>query len=61
MNDKLMTVPEVAEYLGLKESTIYNMISQGRLEVVKLGRRMVRVKRSYLEAITAAGTIRKVA
>lgn len=34
----LMTVKEVAEYLGLAEGTIYQKVSKGQIPYVKLGR-----------------------
>lgn len=37
-NKRLLTVPEVAEYLGFGKQTIYNMISERKIPFVKLGK-----------------------
>jgi len=60
--DKLLTVEEIAEYLSLKPSTIYQWTHQGSIPHVKLGNR-VRFKVSqierWLESRTVNGRTRK--
>lgn len=45
----LMTVPEVAKYLGYSEGTIYQKVSRGEIPFVKLGHAL-RFRRSELDA-----------
>lgn len=54
MNDKpkveaLLTVAETAEYLGLADGTVYHMISEGRLPVIRLSKRCVRFRLDDLD------------
>lgn len=53
MNDRLMTVSEAAEFLGLAVGTIYHMVSQKRLPCVRLSARCLRFRRSDLEEFIA--------
>jgi excisionase family DNA binding protein len=53
MNNQLMTVTEVAEYLGLAVGTIYHMVSQRRLPCVRLSARCLRFRRSDLDEFIA--------
>lgn len=53
-NDVLLTGAEVARWLNLPLSTIYEHARQNLLPCVRIGRR-VRFKRSDLEAFIAAG------
>lgn len=46
--DRLLGVPEVAELMGLASGTVYHLISQKRIPVVRLSRRCVRVRLSTL-------------
>ena len=46
----LLNVAEVAEALGIGRSTVYQLISVGELEVVKIGR-STRVPRDALDAL----------
>jgi len=46
--DKLLTVEEMAEYLNLKPSTIYQWTHQGFIPHIKLGSR-VRFRMSQIE------------
>jgi excisionase family DNA binding protein len=46
--DRLLTVPEVAKLMGLAVGTIYHLISQKRIPVVRLSARCVRVRLSHL-------------
>jgi len=52
--DRLLTVAEVAERLGLKVATIRKMIFQRRIPVVKIGR-SVRFKPEDIEKIVREG------
>lgn len=36
--ESLKTVQEIAKYLGLKTTTIYNWAQEGRLPAIKIGR-----------------------
>lgn len=38
MNKKLMTVEEVAEYLRVKPTTVYQWAKNGKIPAVKMGR-----------------------
>jgi len=59
--DKLLTVEEIAEYLSLKPSTIYQWTHQGFIPHIKLGSR-VRFRMSqiekWLESRTVNGRVR---
>jgi excisionase family DNA binding protein len=48
LNEKILTVPQVAEYLQMAESTVYGWVQQGKLRGIKLGR-SVRIKLSDLQ------------
>lgn len=53
LTEPLMTVRDVAEMLKLKESTIRQMITSGKLRAIKFGREW-RVIRKDLEACLEA-------
>jgi len=53
---KLLTVEEIAEYLSLKPSTIYQWTHQGFIPHVKLGNR-VRFKVSQIEKWLESRTV----
>src|SRR5690606_34019777 len=38
VEDRLLTVADVAEYLGLSVGTVYNKVSRGEIPHVKIGR-----------------------
>lgn len=57
--EELLTVKQAAQHLHLTEDQIYNWVRRGRLRVVKLGHRTMRIPRRELEAFLAAHTIRK--
>lgn len=38
MNRRLINIRELSEYLGVRVSTLYSWVSQGRITPVKLGR-----------------------
>ena len=52
MRIQLLTVPESAEALRVKTVTMRQWIAQGRLQVVRLGRRVL-VEREVLEQFVA--------
>lgn len=47
-NDQLLTVREAAELLHLTPGTIYHLVSQRRLPVIKISSRCVRFSRAAL-------------
>jgi excisionase family DNA binding protein len=47
--ESLMTVHEVAELLGLSVGSVYHLISQKRIPVVRLSSRCVRFEKRALE------------
>jgi excisionase family DNA binding protein len=56
MDSELLTVPEAAAFLRLKTSTIRAWTSQRRIPFVKVGR-LVRIRRSDLEALIAGSVV----
>ena len=51
-----MTVQQCAEYLGVTPKTIFTMIADGRLKAYKLGARVLRLRRSEVDAaLTPSG------
>lgn len=53
MDNELLTVPETAALLRLKISTIRAWVCQRKIPFVKLGGRLVRIRRSDAEALIA--------
>lgn len=47
----LLTIRQVAEYLGCSETTVRNRTREGSLKAVRMGPRMIRVRRDDLDAI----------
>jgi excisionase family DNA binding protein len=47
--DRLLTVRELAERLGISAGTAYHWLSQGRLPCVRLSSRCVRFRESDVE------------
>jgi excisionase family DNA binding protein len=45
-----MTIADVAEYLGLNLRTVRNMIADGWLRAYTLGPRVIRLRRSEIDA-----------
>lgn len=45
---KLMTVDELADYLGLKKQTIYNWLHQKKISGIKIGK-VWRFERKYID------------
>jgi excisionase family DNA binding protein len=57
-SDQLMTAVEAAEYLGIRLSTLRHWISDGKIDFVKYGNGLVRLKRSVLDRFVASCTIK---
>jgi excisionase family DNA binding protein len=55
VTERLLTVPVVAERLGLKESTIRRMILERRIDVVRPSTRAVRIPESAVDRIVQQG------
>ena len=55
MSDRLLTVFEVAERLGLKPATIRRMILERRIDTVRPSARAVRIPQSAVERIFERG------
>jgi excisionase family DNA binding protein len=53
--EKLLTVPEAAQRLGLKEATIRRMILERRIDTVRPSVRAVRVPESAIKKILDRG------
>lgn len=45
-----MSIRHAANYLGVDQSTIREMITDGRLKAYKLGHRVIRLRRSEIDA-----------
>jgi excisionase family DNA binding protein len=56
-DDKLLTVAQVAEMLGMKEATIRNWIWTRSISYVKLKNRSIRIKLGVVQALIAEGEI----
>ena len=39
--NRLLSIPEVARFLGISQHTLYTMVSQQRVPFVKVGRRVL--------------------
>ncbi len=50
MEDKYMTVDELAQYLGFEKQTIYNKIHNNQIPFHKIGLKAVRFKREEIDA-----------
>jgi len=48
MIPKLMTVDELADYLGLQKQTIYNWLHQKKISGIKIGK-VWRFERDYID------------
>jgi excisionase family DNA binding protein len=47
----LLTIRHAAEYWGCSETTVRNRIKEGSLKAVRMGPRMIRIRREDLDAI----------
>jgi excisionase family DNA binding protein len=45
-----MSIKDVAEYLGVTPRTVYTMVADGRLRAYTLGERIIRFRRSEIDA-----------
>jgi excisionase family DNA binding protein len=45
-----MTIPEAATYLGVRVNTVRVMIADGRLKAYRLGDRIIRLRKSEIDA-----------
>lgn len=52
---KLYSVPDVAHMLNVSPRTVWNLLSQGKLHAVHIGRRRL-ITANSVEALAAAGT-----
>jgi excisionase family DNA binding protein len=48
--DKLVSIAETADYLGVNVRSVRNMLYDGRLKGYKLGPRVVRIRLSDIDA-----------
>jgi excisionase family DNA binding protein len=48
--ERLLTIKEVAQITGLKVGSLYHLVSQKRIPVIRLSRRCVRFRLSDLQA-----------
>ena len=56
--DKLLTIRELAETLGIAPGTAYHWLSQGRLPCIRFSNRCVRFRASDLEKLVEELVIR---
>lgn len=56
--DELLTAIQAAEYLSIRPSTLRHWICDGKIEFVKYGNGLVRLKRSVLDRFVASCTIK---
>ncbi len=52
-SDALLTGRQVRDALGIKDTKYWELVKEGRLDVVRLGKRCTRVKRSSVERLIA--------
>jgi excisionase family DNA binding protein len=50
VDDRFLSVTEVADYLGCDRITVRNMLKDGRLKAYTLGPRMLRIRLSDIES-----------
>ena len=55
-SNDLLTVAEVARYVGVTPHTVYRWISQGRLPATRYSPKVIRVRKSDLAALAPART-----
>ena len=56
--DELLNVVDAANYLGIRPWTLRHWISDGKIEIVKYGHGIVRIRRSVLDRFVASCTIK---
>jgi len=57
-SDELLTVMQAAELLGIRPSTLRHWICEKKIEFVKYGNGLVRLKRSVLDRFVSSCTIK---
>ena len=53
MDEKLLTIKEVAERFGVSRVSVQNWIKDGRLPAIKIGTKIIRIRECDLAAIVA--------
>lgn len=53
----LLSVPQAADYLGVKETFVRRLVHEKRITYVKIGR-LVRIDTAILDAFIEQGTVR---
>jgi excisionase family DNA binding protein len=48
LEDRLLTIQDVADFTGLAVGTLYHLVSQRRIPVVRLSKRCIRFRKSDL-------------
>lgn len=56
--DELLNVAQAAAHLGIRPWTLRHWISAGKIDIVKYGNGVVRIRRSVLDRYVAACTIK---
>ena len=56
--DELLNVVDAANYLGIRPWTLRHWVSDGKIEIVKYGNGIVRIRRSVLDRFVASCTIK---
>ena len=56
--DELFNVVDAAQYLGIRPWTLRHWVSDGKIEIVKYGNGIVRIRRSVLDRFVASCTIK---
>lgn len=56
--EEMLTVPEAAQFLGIRPWTMRHWIADRKIEIVKYGEGAVRIKRTVLERFVASSTIK---
>ena len=51
MPEKLLTVKELSDYLGIKEKAITSLVDEGVISAYKIGGELLRFRREQIEAI----------
>lgn len=59
LKDGYLTIPEVAQELGVAESAVWRWIREERLQAFRLGNRRILVKRDDMQHLTAPERPRK--
>lgn len=54
---RLLNIKEASEYLGIAVGTLYNLASQKRIQVVKLGNKCIRIDKFYLDKLIKEKTV----